>query len=109
MLSTLQLSAVDGDTIRAGPDRIRLRGIDTPELSEPEGEAAKQRLAELLRTGIVRIIPRGRDVYDRLIAGMTCFFDQGIAPASIDDIVENVRVMEAANASMQRDGAWVSL
>jgi len=68
LLSTLQLSAVDGDTIRAGPDRIRLRGIDTPELSEPEGEAAKQRLAELLRTGIVRIVPRGRDVYDRLIA-----------------------------------------
>jgi endonuclease YncB( thermonuclease family) len=67
-LSTLQISAVDGDTIRAGPDRIRLRGIDTPELSEPEGEAAKQRLAELLRNGIVRIVPRGRDVYDRLIA-----------------------------------------
>jgi hypothetical protein len=68
LLSTLHISAVDGDTIRAGPDRIRLRGIDTPELSEPEGEAAKQRLAELLRTGIVRIVPRGRDVYDRLIA-----------------------------------------
>lgn len=68
LLSTLQVSAVDGDTIRAGPDRIRLRGIDTPELSEPEGQAAKQRLAELLRNGIVRIVPRGRDVYDRLIA-----------------------------------------
>lgn len=68
LLSTLQISAVDGDTIRAGPDRIRLRGIDTPELSEPEGQAAKQRLAELLRTGIVRIVPRGRDVYDRMIA-----------------------------------------
>ncbi|MBH0190838.1 MAG: hypothetical protein HP492_03525 [Nitrospira sp.] len=68
LLSTLQISAVDGDTIRAGPDRIRLRGIDTPELSEPEGEAAKQRLAELLRNGIVRIVPQGRDVYDRLIA-----------------------------------------
>lgn len=68
LLSTLQISAVDGDTIRAGPDRIRLRGIDTPELSEPEGQAAKQRLAELLRNGIVRIVPRGRDVYDRMIA-----------------------------------------
>ena len=68
LLSTLQISAVDGDTIRAGPDRIRIRGIDTPELSEPEGQAAKERLAELLRNGIVRIVPRGRDVYDRLIA-----------------------------------------
>ncbi|MBH0189020.1 MAG: hypothetical protein HP493_09300 [Nitrospira sp.] len=68
LLSTLQISAIDGDTIRAGPARIRLRGIDTPELSEPEGQAAKQRLAELLRNGIVRIVPRGRDVYGRLIA-----------------------------------------
>jgi micrococcal nuclease len=68
LLSTLQISAVDGDTIRAGPDRIRLRGIDTPELSEPEGQAAKQRLEALLRNGIVRIVPRGRDVYDRLVA-----------------------------------------
>jgi hypothetical protein len=68
LLSTLQLSAVDGDTIRAGPDRIRLRGIDTPELNEPEGQAAKERLAELLRNGIVRIVPRARDVYNRLVA-----------------------------------------
>jgi len=62
------MSAIDGDTIRVGQERIRLRGIDTPELSEPEGQAAKERLAELLRNGIVRIVPRGRDVYDRLVA-----------------------------------------
>ena len=63
-----QIIAIDGDTLRVGSDRVRLRGIDTPELSEPEGEAAKRRLAELLRSGPVRIVPRGRDVYDRLIA-----------------------------------------
>jgi endonuclease YncB( thermonuclease family) len=45
-----------------------LRGIDTPELSEPEGLAAKQRLEELLRSGPMEIIPYGRDVYDRLLA-----------------------------------------
>lgn len=66
--STQQLFAIDGDTVRVGSERIRLRGIDTPELSEPEGQAAKQRLEELLRSGPVQIKPHGRDVYDRLVA-----------------------------------------
>jgi micrococcal nuclease len=68
LLSTLQVRAIDGDTIRVGGERIRLRGIDTPELSELEGPAAKRRLEELLRSGSIRIEPRGRDVYDRLLA-----------------------------------------
>jgi micrococcal nuclease len=66
--STQHASAVDGDTIRVGSERIRLRGIDTPELSEPKGLAAKQRLEELLRSGPMEIVPHGRDVYDRLVA-----------------------------------------
>ena len=68
LLSTLQVRAVDGDTIRVGGERIRLRGIDTPEMNEPEGPAAKQRLEDLLRSGSLRIVPRGRDVYHRLVA-----------------------------------------
>lgn len=68
LLSTLQIRAVDGDTIRVGGERIRLRGIDTPEMNEPAGPAAKQRLDELLRSGSIRIVPQGRDVYHRLVA-----------------------------------------
>ncbi len=68
LLSTLQIRAVDGDTIRVGGERIRLRGIDTPEMNEPSGPAAKQRLDELLRRGPIHIVPHGRDVYHRLIA-----------------------------------------
>lgn len=68
LLSTLLVRAIDGDTIRVGAERIRLRGIDTPEMSEIAGPAAKQRLEELLRGGPVRIVPRGRDIYDRLLA-----------------------------------------
>ena len=68
VLSDLQVHAVDGDTIRVGGERIRIRGIDTPEMSEFEGPAAKQRLEELLRTGPIRIVPHARDVYDRLVA-----------------------------------------
>jgi endonuclease YncB( thermonuclease family) len=68
LLSDLQVRVVDGDTIRIGSQRIRLRGIDTPEMSELQGPAAKQRLEELLRGGSIRIEPHGRDVYDRLLA-----------------------------------------
>jgi micrococcal nuclease len=68
LLSDLQIHAVDGDTIRVGSQRVRLRGIDTPEMSEFEGPAAKQRLEQLLRSGSIRIVPRGRDVYNRLVA-----------------------------------------
>jgi endonuclease YncB( thermonuclease family) len=59
---------VDGDTFRYGAERVRLRCIDTPELNEPGGQAARLRLEELLRSGAVRITPHGRDVYDRLVA-----------------------------------------
>ncbi|MBX3303456.1 MAG: thermonuclease family protein [Nitrospira sp.] len=68
LLSDLQVHAVDGDTIRVGSERIRIRGIDTPELNELKGPVAKQRLEELLRSGPIRIVPHARDVYDRLVA-----------------------------------------
>jgi micrococcal nuclease len=68
LLSDLQVHVVDGDTIRVGSERIRLRGIDTPEMSEIQGPAAKQRLEELLRTGPIRIVLHARDGYDRLVA-----------------------------------------
>ncbi len=68
LLSTLQVRVIDGDTFRVGGERIRLRGIDTPELNEFGGPAAKDRLEQLLRSGSIHIVPRGRDVYHRLLA-----------------------------------------
>ncbi len=59
---------IDGDTLRVGSDRIRLRGIDTPELNEPGGQAARQRLEQLLQEGPIRIVPHGQDVYGRTVA-----------------------------------------
>jgi len=59
---------IDGDTVHRGSERIRLRGIDTPELSEPGGQAARQRLEELLKEGPIRIVPHGQDVYGRTVA-----------------------------------------
>lgn len=60
--------AIDGDTLRVGADRVRLRGINAPELTEPGGDAARLRLEELLKEGSVRIVPHGQDVYGRTIA-----------------------------------------
>ncbi len=90
VLSTLQVRTVDGDTIRVGSERIRLRGIDTPELSELEGPAAKRRLEELLRNGSIRIVPRGRDVYNRLLADVFVN-DQNVAETLIREGYEKPR------------------
>jgi len=90
VLSMLQVRAVDGDTLRLGGERIRLRGIDTPELSELEGPAAKRRLEELLRSGSIRIVPRGRDVYDRLVADVFVN-EQNVAEMLIQEGHEKLR------------------
>jgi endonuclease YncB( thermonuclease family) len=67
-VDTQRIVVIDGDTVRVGSERIRLRGIDTPELSEPDGWAAKQRLEDLLGKGSIQLVPHGRDAYDRLVA-----------------------------------------
>ncbi|MEK7762930.1 MAG: thermonuclease family protein [Nitrospirota bacterium] len=62
------IHTIDGDTLRMGSERIRLRGIDTPELTEPRGPEARQRLEQLLKEGPIRIVPHGQDVYGRTVA-----------------------------------------
>jgi len=49
------------------------------------------------------------DVYGGLVQGMTRFFAGGDAPVPLRDLVENVAVMEAGNASMERQGGWVDV
>ena len=63
----------DGDTITAttasGPAvRIRLEGIDCPELGQPFSKRARERTRELVLFQDVRIVPRSVDVHGRLIA-----------------------------------------
>lgn len=48
-------------------------------------------------------------VYGRLVEGMVNFFTGGPAPTRLEDIVENMAVMLAGNASIARDGAWVEV
>jgi len=48
-------------------------------------------------------------VYDRLVAGMARFFEGGVPPAPLRDIVENVAVMAAGNESVSTNGAVVAI
>jgi len=59
---------IDGDTLVADRARIRLHGIDAPELSQPGGEAARAHLIGLIGGRPVRIEPLGTDLYERSVA-----------------------------------------
>lgn len=71
--------AADGDTLSLGDMRIRLFGIDAPELDQSCdrggeawacGEAAKAELAKLVQGNSVTCLGHETDAYDRLVA--TC-------------------------------------
>jgi endonuclease YncB( thermonuclease family) len=68
---------VDGDTLRCGRDRIRLLGIDAPEIERcprwrtcapGDGQASKRSLIAAVRAGSVRYKPVTRDRYGRTVA-----------------------------------------
>ncbi|HYG27397.1 MAG TPA: thermonuclease family protein [Caulobacteraceae bacterium] len=58
----------DGDTLRLNGVRIRLAGIDAPEISTAAGRAAKRHLAELIAGADVGCIDTGERSYDRVVA-----------------------------------------
>jgi len=70
----------DGDTIRIGETRIRLKGIDAPELGQSCsrsgrsyscGETSRRALIDLVSGQIVRCRAAGRDRYQRILARCT--------------------------------------
>lgn len=68
--------AHDGDTLRIGPDRIRVRlvGIDAPELRQPFGKDARDRLTKIATGGLSCDIA-GHDRYGRALG--VCFNNNG--------------------------------
>jgi len=62
------LRIVDGDTFRLHGERIRILGIDTPEVGQPGAERATTRLRALLGSGPLVIVRHGTDVYCRTLA-----------------------------------------
>lgn len=111
--------AVDGDTLRIGSTRVRLVGLDAPELDQtcrdpsetewPCGREAKQFLAGVLGMGAVECARRGRDRYGRTLA--TCvtsgkdiglaLVDAGWAVAELDYAVPELAARAAGR------GIWV--
>lgn len=68
----------DGDSFHLGDARVRLLGLDAPELAQqcqasdqkkwPCGRRARDRMASLLNSGPVACQPQGHDRYGRLLA-----------------------------------------
>ena len=66
---------IDGDTVEINGTRIRLAGIDAPELEDPYGKVARAALIRLCRGVTVRAVTEGQQSYNRLVA--TCFLPDG--------------------------------
>lgn len=69
---------VDGDTIGFGSERIRILNIDAPESYQPNcekelvaGLKAKERLAQLVRAGMIVVQREGKDRYGRTLARLS--------------------------------------
>jgi micrococcal nuclease len=71
------LQIVDGDTVRVQPDaggrprKIRIEGIDAPEICQPGGRRARQALEARLLRRQVQVITRTTDDYGRGVGRIT--------------------------------------
>ena len=64
---------IDGDTVDLADaeqrlHRVRIVGMDAPELAQPYGRAAKAALSELVLHKEVHVVPAGVDKYNRELA-----------------------------------------
>lgn len=62
---------IDGDTIFANGCKIRLHGIDAPEMDQAGGVAAKEALARLLYKKTITVQKTDTDRYGRIVARLT--------------------------------------
>lgn len=74
---------IDGDTVHVKDNKgemvkIRIYGIDCPELDQAYGKAAKQLTAKLILGKQIEIIPITQDRYQRIIAGIILLDDMVI-------------------------------
>lgn len=113
---------IDGDTLDVAGERVRLEGIDAPEMAQSCGRnffgtwkcgvVAANRLAELVRGHTVTCESRGYDKYGRMLG--ICFVDghdinaemvrEGLAWAFVR--YSQTYVREEAQARAARAGIW---
>ena len=60
-------TAIDGDTLRCGDERVRLARIDTPERREAGFQQAKDAMRLLVEGKEVRCVVSKREKYGRLL------------------------------------------
>lgn len=66
---------IDGDTIVVNKIKVRLFGIDAPELDEPWGQRAKWEMVALTKGQRITVYLNGQTSYDRLVG--TCLLPDG--------------------------------
>ncbi len=71
ILSGLPTDVHDGDTFRFGRTRIRVYGIDAPELDTAYGPGARSALITAIGDGTVRCRDTGARSYGRVVASCT--------------------------------------
>ena len=64
---------IDGDTIVVKRQKIRLAGVNAPELDEAWGQKSKWEMVKILKGKVVRVVPNGETSFDRIVA--TCYID----------------------------------
>ncbi|MDX3925346.1 MAG: thermonuclease family protein [Shinella sp.] len=109
--------AADGDTLTWNDTRVRLIGIDTPELAQTCrrdgaewrcGMAARARMAELLKRSAVSCSTRGKDRFGRILA--YCRTDEGDLGQRM--VREGLAIaygdyeLEESMAQAERRGLW---
>jgi endonuclease YncB( thermonuclease family) len=116
----LDARAVDGDTLRQQRQRIRLYGIDAPELHQnctedgrawDCGGAAKAQLAYLVARGPITCTSHGEDRYGRTIATCTSDADGDIGEAMVREgyaiaYASDAYTFAQSVARHQRRGIW---
>ncbi len=111
---------IDGDTLMVSDCRIRIAGLDAPELNQPaedrngrnidDGLRVKNKLIEAIGGSHVQIKVEGYDRYDRVIGAVTCddkdvgewLVRSGHAVAAYDDRYRQVE----AEARRKQRGLW---
>lgn len=66
---------IDGDTIVVNKVKIRLAGIDAPELDQPWGQKSKWEMVRLCKGQAIHVELTGETSYDRLVG--TCYLPDG--------------------------------
>ncbi|WP_390912313.1 thermonuclease family protein [Pseudosulfitobacter sp. SM2401] len=58
---------IDGDTIVVSKIKVRLAGIDAPELDQPWGQKSKWEMVRICKGNVLRVELTGETSYDRLV------------------------------------------